>query len=124
MSEEKQRTRDAEAREEPSDAHAFADNGASERATAPYRRVSLDRWLRRNLSSKSAVRKISAGAVKGVVEVFVSLLLSRAAVSFVTFLFGPVPSDLFVALPGELTLAGVFFFVFYTGGIKDVLGPN
>lgn len=127
MSEEKQRTRESEIREETSQSDAQTsthNSNEGEEFVALSHEVSLEQWLRRNLTSDSAVRKMGAGIVKGIVEVFVSLLLARAAVWFVTFLFGPVPSDLFSALPGNLTLAGVFFFIFYIGGIKDVLGPN
>lgn len=88
------------------------------------KRLSLEQWLRRNLNSKSAIRKLTAGAVKGLVEVSVSLFLARLTVLFVTLAFGPIPKDLFSALPGQLTLGGVFFFIYYTGGIRDTLGPN
>lgn len=87
-------------------------------------RLSLEQWLRRNLNSKSAIRKLAAGAIKGLVEVSVSLFLGRLTVLFVTLAFGPIPEDLFSALPGQLTLGGVFFFIYYAGGIKDTLGPN
>lgn len=92
--------------------------------TSLLERYSLERWLRRNLRSQSAVRKLAAGAVKAVVEISVSIALAQLTLLVFQIAMGGVPTDLFAVLPPKLTVGGLFFGLYYYGGIKDRLGPN